>query len=976
MVRVCALGLSFLLAASTAFAQVSATTGSINGKVTDNTGGVLPGVTVTASSPSMQGTRTDVTNEAGEYRFPAVPPGTYKLVYELAGFGTVNREGVQVGLGFTATVNTELGVATLQETVTVSGESPVVDVSTTTTASNFGEERLAALPNARDFWTVLMAAPAVVVTRIDVGGSAAGTQTGYAVYDTKEDQHRPMVEGIVNTEGTNAAGFYYDYGSIDEVAVQTKGHTAEMPWPGVWSNFVAKSGGNQFHGKMYADYQNKSVQRENIPDDFLFLCPSINNVRNCGNLTPSDLNRMESYYDLNGDVGGYVPGLQDKLWWYTSLRQQNIKVQVPNFPVKAFETGLKNISGKMTYALSQNNKLSAYGMWGQKSQPNRMDTFLIGATTARHESEASTWKQEYWAHTYKLGYESVVGDNSFVEVRAGQFKYVWPNYRYSEEPAFQDIGNQLVRGGNRDGWFNIPARNQVAGSMTYFKDGWAGSHNFKVGGELFRETFTYERGQGVNGVVPGDVLHVLNNGVPAEVYLFQTPSRSEQGLRTLGLYLQDTWRMNSRLTVNIGIRFDQYRSFLPEQEGPSGGPFAPASPQTYAEIGDVKTFNHPVPRIGLIYDVTGEGRTVIKANYAQYFWNPGTDISNNVNPNSQDYYRRYAWSDPNRNGLFDRGEEGTLIASLGGRGSAELDPNLKNTKTSEVSAWVEHELVPGIGLQAGYVYRKIDDFRVRINTNRPYSAYNVPVTLRDPGADGVFNTADDGPNFQAFNLSAAALAAPVVNTLTNLDGAGEYQTLELSANKRQVGRWSLAAAFSKRWNKDHSTAYFGQNLRAVTTPSTPNDIINTDDGRYNFSMWTAKINGSYEAPYQIRITPALRFQSGQPYGRTILASAAYGVGNIRNAAGAVIDGINYGTQRILMEKIGTRKQDDILILDVRAEKFFNLGAARRVGLFLDVYNLTNSDAQQNITWNSGGAFELPSSIVPPTIARFGVKFDW
>ena len=372
MVRVCALVFSVLLASSAAFAQVSSTTGSINGKVTDNTGGVLPGVTVTASSPSMQGIRTDVTNEAGEYRFPAVAPGQYKLVYELAGFGTVNREGVQVGLGFTATVNIELAVASLQETVTVSGESPVVDVSTTTTASNFGEERLAALPNARDFWTVLMAAPAVVVTRIDVGGSAAGTQTGYAVYDTKEDQHRPMVEGIVNTEGTNAAGFYYDYGSIDEVAVQTKGHTAEMPWPGVWSNFIAKSGGNEFRGKIYADYQSKSVQRENIPDDFTFLCPG----GRCGNLTPSDLNRMESYHDVNGDIGGYI--IKDKIWWYGSARDQKIKTQVPNFPVKAFETGLRNLTGKITYALSQNNKLTAYAQGGQKHQPNRMDRFLVG----------------------------------------------------------------------------------------------------------------------------------------------------------------------------------------------------------------------------------------------------------------------------------------------------------------------------------------------------------------------------------------------------------------------------------------------------------------------------------------------------------------------------------------------------------------------------------------------------------------------
>ncbi|MGD9903143.1 MAG: TonB-dependent receptor, partial [Vicinamibacterales bacterium] len=912
MVRVCALGLSLLLASSTAFAQVSATTGSINGKVTDTSGGVLPGVTITASSPSMQGTRTDVTNEAGEYRFPAVPPGTYKLVYELAGFGTVNREGVSVGLGFTATVNIELAVASLQETVTVSGESPVVDISSTTTAANFGEQRLSALPNARDFWAVLAASPAIVVTRIDVGGSAAGTQTGYAVYDTKEDQHRPMVEGIVNTEGTGAAGFYYDYGAIDEVAVQTKGHTAEMPWPGVWSNFVSKSGGAQFHGKFHADYQNKSIQRENIPNDFTFLCPG----GRCGNLTPSDLNRMERYYDLNADVGGYVPGLQDKLWWYFSAREQDILTQVPNFPVKAFETRLRNLTGKLTYALSQNNKLTAYAQGGQKLQPNRMDRFLVAATVARHESEESTWEQRYWGHTYKAGYESVLGDNSFLELRGGQFKYEWPNFRYSEAPAYEDIGNQIVSGGNRDGWFNIPSRNQVAGSLTYYKDGWAGSHNFKVGGEWFRETFTYLRGDGVDGVFPGDVLHVLNNGVPAEVLLFQTPSRSEQGLRTTGMYIQDTWRLNSRLTLNVGLRFDRYRSFLPEQQGPSGGRFTAATPTQYAEVSNVKTFNHPVPRIGLIYDVTGQGRTVIKANYAQYFWNPGTDISNNLNPNSQDYYTRRVWTDRNGNRLYDPGEEGAINAAFGGVGTTSLDPNLKNTQTREISAWAEHELFPGIGLQGGYVFREIDDFRVRVNVNRPISAYNVPITLRDPGPDGVFGNGDDGANFQAFALSQAALSAPVVNQLTNLDGQGQYHTVEFGVNKRQTGRWSIAASLSKRWNRDHATTYFGQNLRSVTTPSTPNDLINTDDGQFRFSMWTAKINGTYEFPWQIRVTPALRFQSGQPFGRTVLATNAYGVGGT--------GGINYGSARILVEKIGTRKQDDIVIFDLRAEKYFTL----------------------------------------------------
>lgn len=610
MTRIGAIVLALFVAGTTpAFAQVSATTGSMNGRVTDATGAVLPGVSVTVASPSMQGARTDVTDAQGSYRFPAVPPGDYKITYELVGFGTVVREGVRVGLGFTATLNIEMRVASLQETVTVTGESPVVDVSSTTTATNFGEAKLASLPNARDFWTVLAAAPAIVLTRIDVGGSAAGTQTGYAVYDTKQDQHRPMVEGIVNTEGTGAAGFYYDYGAIDEVAVQTKGHTAEMPWPGVWSNFIAKSGGNEYRGKIYADYQNKGVQSRNIDDADTFLCPS----GRCGELQPSDLNRLESYRDLNGDIGGYIK--KDKLWWYGSLRDQNVKVLLPNFPVKAFETGLRNITAKGTYAVSQNNKMTGYAQWGQKSQPNRLDTQVVAASSARHSSADSTWNQNYWGHTYKAGYESVLSDRTFLEFRGGQFRYVWPNTRYSESPAFQDIGNQIVSGGNRDGWFRTPSRNQVAGSMTYFTNGRGGDHNFKVGGEGFRETFTDHRGIDVDGVVPGDVLHILNNGVPAEVYLFNSPSVSEQGLLTLGFYLQDSWRLSSRLTFNLGVRFDRYKTFLPEQEGPPVGRFT-STQLSFPEIGDVKTFNEVVPRLGMVFDLTGEGRTVVKANYA------------------------------------------------------------------------------------------------------------------------------------------------------------------------------------------------------------------------------------------------------------------------------------------------------------------------------------------------------------------------
>ncbi len=389
-VKVVAVGVLLALVSVTgAWAQtVSSTTGAINGKASDESGAAMPGVSVTAVSESMQGSRTTVTGEDGSFRIPAVPPGTYKLTFELNGFGTVVREGVIVGLGFTATINVDMKVASLQETVTVSGQSPVVDVTSTTSATTFAEEKLAALPNARDFWAILAAAPGIQLTRIDVAGSAAGTQTAYSAYDTKADQHRPMVEGIVNTEGTNAAGFYYDYGSVDEVAINAGGNTAEMPWPGVWSNFVAKSGGNTYHGKFYVDYQNGDIQSSNIPDTLTAICPG----GRCGNLQPSDLNRMESYHDVNGDIGGFLK--KDKLWWYFSARDQNIKSLLPNFPVKAFETSLRNLTGKATYALNQNNKITGYAQGGKKLQPNRLDTLRVGPLVARHESESSTWRQE------------------------------------------------------------------------------------------------------------------------------------------------------------------------------------------------------------------------------------------------------------------------------------------------------------------------------------------------------------------------------------------------------------------------------------------------------------------------------------------------------------------------------------------------------------------------------------------------------
>lgn len=943
------------LTSSIASAQtVSATTGAINGRVADNTGAVLPGVTVTITSASMMGTRNAVTNQEGQYRFPAVPPGDYLITYELAGFAVVKREGIRVGLGFTATVNVEMAVATLQESVTVTGESPVVDTAATNVTTNFQAEQLANLPNARDFWSILAQAPAIALTRIDVGGSAAGTQTGYVVYGTS-GQNRPMVEGIVATEGTGAAGFYYDYGAVEEVSVGTAAHSAEMPWPGVQSQFISKSGGNAFRGKFYADYQNESIQSFNVDADQIGRGAQGGGAAN-PSLGPEDINRLSSYYDVNADAGGYLK--KDRIWWYASVRDQDVSARYANFPVKPHRTRLTNGTGKGTYLLSQNNKLIGYAQAGRKHQPTRLDPFgptggSLGPTSALNLSEDSTWEQLYWGWVWKGEYNWVINDAMFLEMRAGQFGYDWPNKPNGTDPRFEDIGNSTVRGGNRD-WQRDRRRNQALGSLSYFTDGWGGNHNFKIGGEIFRETVTDFWKDGY----PGDHLHVLRNGAPIEVYLFQVPSISENGLWTYSGYIADTWRINNRLTILPGLRFDRYRAFLPEQEHPASR-FNPIA-QSFTAVNNVIDFNHVAPRLGATFDLTGTGRTVLKINYGQYFFNPGADFLFNVNPNSQVWWTRYRWTDPNGNGRWDQGEEGAVLQRRGGTANESLDPNLENQYTREWAGWFEHELVANFGLRTGAIWRGERDHYQRSNREQPFNAFTVPVNVTDPGPDGRVGTADDGAVMRLLDLPPE-FSGRTRNEVANVPNSdSNFLTWEITATKRHSNRWSLHATYAHTWHEDQASGYFGQSVRNNGLPVTPNDLINTSqDGRWEFTSWQAKINATIEAPWDVKVTPTVRHQSGQSFGRTFSVSLPV-----------------YGSVRVLAEPIDSRRMDNITVVDLRLEKVFRVMSQRSVSGFIDLYNMFNSNAEQNIVWGSGGTFLRPLNIIPPRIVRFGAKFDW
>ena len=361
-----ALFVAALLASSTSWAaQTTGTaTGSIVGTVQDATGAVLPGVTITISGNALMGARTTGTNAEGRYRIPGLPPGEFSLSFALDGYRTQEHKGIRLDLGFTATIVVELAVATLQESVTVRTHARVLDRHSTAITGTFDSRRLADLPSSRSMFALLSLSPAVEVARIEVGGSSGAAGAPYAAYGTR-GFNRPMVEGISVT-GIFATGFTLDYGSFEEVSVLTAAHGADWPTPGVHMQFISKSGGNRYRGTLYADYENRRWQSFNVDERQI-----ASGVQGGGGLLPQDVNRLWNYYDVNGDVGGFV--IRDKLWWYSSIREQEVSTRLVNFPVTPHRTRLTNYSGKGTYTLTPNNRFIAFVQAGRNHQPNRLD---------------------------------------------------------------------------------------------------------------------------------------------------------------------------------------------------------------------------------------------------------------------------------------------------------------------------------------------------------------------------------------------------------------------------------------------------------------------------------------------------------------------------------------------------------------------------------------------------------------------------
>ena len=981
------MGLLLMGMAVLGYSQTSVT-GNLEGKVLDATGAVLPGVTVTISSPSMiQPQLVSITTERGRYRFPAIPPGLYTVKFELSGFTTVVREEIKVSLGVTTTLTVTLELAPLEEVITVTGESPLVDIKSTKVGNVFDKNLMDYIPGARHIWELMNQTPGLRPDRLDIGGSTFGTQWGTETYGFPDDQNRIVFDGIQTTEGSYGAGMYMDFGAFEEVQISTASHKAEMPHAGKLLQVIMKSGGNEFHGHFYADYENSGWQGDNVTQALIDQGLYWSDLNNNGVFDTGEAGlRLKMYYELNAGIGG--PIMKDKLWFYFNDRFR----RYARYPTGVFypdgsrgveDTYLDNQAIKVTWQLTDRDKIIGVFERDYKEYPYRGAGVSTPPDSSRYQKSPT--------YNFKVQWTHILSANTFIDETFGRYYYWWKDLAYSHDVSTYDWGIDLYGGciyyrGTE--WQCDDGRWQNMFNISHFRDDWLyGDHDFKFGFEVLNEFYMR-----YYGGWPGDIRLEYYFGEADWVHILGGPQTEWDKLWHIGAFVDDAWSIGDRLTLNLGLRFDYYGSYYPEGSFGSNSwtgvphPYAgvpgfytrpdgllASPPETYPGSGIILGWKPLSPRAGFIYDLTGDGRTALKASYGRYWHNPSTDLSWLVNPVRQEY-NYYLWNDLDHDGVFDGILEiGEWIRTSGGPRS-EIDPNLKQPYTDEFVVQVERELIPDYSVRVGYVYKNVRDNWDELDIGRypPEENYGAgffePVTTIDPGPDGIVGTPDDVGPITLYNLTEVRPSYWLVTNYPNFKE--HWSNLEFTLIKRMSKGLQFNASWLGSWSHDliHWSALVDPNYA----------LSGAKGGYYDVLDWCFKFYGSYQLPEPvdwIRAGWNFNIMSGPNWARRTYFRYYYD-------DPATLSGrhrLNQGSVNIYTEEWGSRQYDAYPLLNIRFDFLLNKILPIPYGepiFIFELFNVFNTNTILDSTWSSGTRFDRPSRIPMPRIFKLGIKYNF
>ena len=927
--------------------------GSIAGTVKDTTGAIMPGVVVEASSDALiERTRTATTDTAGQYKIVDLPPGTYAVAFTLSGFKTVRRGGIIIEGTFVAQINAELQVGAVEETISVTAESPTVDVINAQKEFVANREVLDSIPTPiRNTPARALLIPGTTVTPFVLG------QYNLTAHGSATSDFTMAIDGlrVNNLCGSGQySGFYMNDGAVQELSYATGSESAEIQSSGIRVNQVPKDGGNRFSGSFFGQYQGSGLQSDNRSDA----------VKKAGVLIAG------TAYDwqVNPAFGG--PIAKDKAWFFFTYKYQDNKVYVPSakFPdgSQAYRNAMGNYSyvGRVTLQVTSKDKVRAYVEKQFNGEYyNGFNTYAVTTPEASTDAFGRGWiPQVRWtrAHSSKLLLEA--------------------GYAYYDQPYEQDC-SRTAPGGTA-----LPKLNGSTGLLTgrcgYLIPEYSSttkdsnimaSASYVTGTHAMKFGFTDLWGQNSRTFAPRANINTLITvnapGVtdfPFQVAVYNTPTTGIQNVNSdIGLYAQDAWTMK-RMTLHYGGRYEHFNASIPAESSPASTWIAA---RNFPEIKDVPNWDDWAVRFAIAYDLTGDGKTALKANAGKYVAAQAAGFAQTFNGMNGATQTR-TWNDANRDGTI-LNPDGSIQTNevIGGTSNfgqitSRPDPNLPRGYNWEYSAVVQREIRPRFSVTAGYYRRDFYNLQVNDNLNvgaADWTSYSI-TTPSDP------RLPLSGQPIPMYTLNSAKVGVPT-DTLVTASSVNKtkYDGVEFTANARGA-KYLLFGGITT--DRRASTSCDGD-----TTATTPRD--NPNGLRFCDAVppfrTTVKASGAYTFPYDIQLSGTYAAIPGPSVSANYTVTSAIAgrpiIGSTAGAASTVINLVQPGTVFL----------DTAQRLDMRLGKTFRVQSYKIQG-FMDIFNVANRGTvtRVNETYAASGTnlWLNPTGIIDGRYIRFGMQMNF
>jgi hypothetical protein len=938
-------------AAGVAFAQ--AQSGVISGTVKDSQGGALPGVTVTleGNGPS----RMFVTEGDGAYRFLAVPPGTYKVTAALTGFQSSIRDGVVVAVGQNVALPLTLGVAAVQESVLVTGASPIVDATAMGTATNFTQDELSKVPNSRDPWALLRTVPGVTVDRVNIAGNETGQQASFVSKGGRQGDAVWTMDGVPITDMATAGASptYFDYDAFDEIQISTGGNDIKQATGGVGLNFVVKRGTNQLRGTARGYFTGEELESTNLPAELT-----------ARGVTPETADHNQQITEAGIDVGG--PILKDKLFFWGSYANQDIRLY-RQAARGTDRTVLKTYNAKINWQATSKDMVNFLFFNGDKIKEGRATGAALFEPTSARWNQGNFYTDNPFHGLWKIEDNRVFSNSLFI---TGKYAYYNTGFSLSSIGPFDEqMGISAVRGqsfGSTSNNINRRPQHTVNVDGNAFRTFGGKSNDFKFGFGWRRTDIFSQTLYPGNGIVAYE-----NSATDFRARVYREGAGTNRA-SYISAYLGDSIALG-RVTLDLGVRYDRQSGQALGAENQPNSAFPSLVPGIiFSGYEAPFTWQDVSPRVGMTYALDGSGKSILRASFSRnagQLTAVGTYIGY-ANPSAAAGFVEYPWIDANGDHLAQTNEvqvQLPLLSSGNGFNTANptsvssanrIDPDFKAPTSMGFIVGFDRELMADLGVSINYTQTRV--------TNHPMFPFIGVATSNWEPLAPLTGTTPDGVAFNVplFQPNAALVAA---------NGGGRLLTnFELSLTKRMSNRWMARVAGA--WNNPQEHYEMAVPVNENGNPTKSDTFPLIDGGQWAprsagsgsgdvfiNQRWNFNVNGAYQAAWGIELAGNLFGKQGTPY--PYFRNAALGrEGNVRILLNPELDSNRFAT---------------LWNLDLRAAKTVRFGTRGNLQVIADLFNVMNSATEITRERNAAATtFRFLGSNLSPRILRFGVRLGF